>query len=170
MNHTRRDTITGWILVAIQGALIVGIVFAPRNPMFDGGRGVDAAAWGLIGVGAVLGLWGFLHLGDGLTPLPLPNGAVGLVTSGPYRIMRHPIYTAVMLGMAGIAFRTRSPIPIGLAVVLMVYLGLKARWEERHLLSRFDGYASYAATTPRFLPLRLGNWGKRPGSGRRHYG
>jgi len=39
--------------------------------------------------------------------------------------------------------------------VLVLLLTLKARWEETHLTRRFEGYADYAARTPRFVPVRL---------------
>lgn len=163
--HSRRDTLIGWGLVAIQLAFIAAIVLVPRDAAFDGGVIIDIAASALIATAALLGLWGFRHLGSGLTPLPLPNGAVDLVTVGPYRWVRHPIYTAVVLGMAGIALRTRTPLAIGLAAGLAVFLWLKARWEEQHLRDEFDGYEAYAKTTSMFLPTRLPDRAGRPGSG-----
>jgi len=134
--------------------LIGGIVLVPRDAVFDGGVGIDGLSWLLIGVAGLLAAWALRHLGSGLTPLPLPNGSVDLITSGPYRWMRHPIYTAVMVGMSGIALRTRSWVPLALTAALVAFLGLKARWEERHLETGFPGYAEYAKTTARFVPIR----------------
>jgi protein-S-isoprenylcysteine O-methyltransferase Ste14 len=170
MAHSRRDTVTGWILVGVQFAFIAAIVLVPRDAAFDGGRAVDIVAWGLITVAVALGLWGFRHLGDGLTPLPLPNGSVDLVTSGPYGWIRHPIYTAVIIGMAGIAIRSRTPAALGLAVGLAVFLGLKARWEETHLRAEFPGYSEYTDTTSMFVPLRPRSRDGRPGSEAAHDG
>ena len=154
MSHSPRDRVIGWILVAIQAGLIGGIVLVPRDAAFDGGASIDWLSWLLIGVAGLLGVWALRHLGSGLTPLPLPNGSVDLITSGPYRWMRHPIYTAVMVGMSGIALRTRSWVPLALAAALVVFLGLKSRWEERHLEAGFPGYSDYAETTARFVPIR----------------
>jgi protein-S-isoprenylcysteine O-methyltransferase Ste14 len=39
--------------------------------------------------------------------------------------------------------------------MLVLLLAVKARWEETRLTQRFEGYASYAARTPRFIPIRL---------------
>lgn len=165
MNHTRRDIAIAWVLVGIQFLFIGAIVLVPRDAAFDGGVAVDIAAWVLVGFAALLGVWGFRNLGDGLTPLPLPNGAVELVTSGPYRWIRHPIYAAVIVGMAGIALRTRTPLAIGLVAGLAVFLWLKARWEEGHLRTGFPGYEGYAAATAMFLPIRPRNRDRRPGTG-----
>jgi protein-S-isoprenylcysteine O-methyltransferase Ste14 len=163
MNHSRRDTLIGWALVGIQLLFIGAIVLVPRDAAFDGGVATDGAAWALIGLAGMLGVWGFRHLGDGLTPLPLPNGAVDLVTSGPYRWMRHPIYTAVMVGMGGIALRTRTPLVIAIAVGLAAFLWFKARWEEGHLRDGFPGYVEYAHRTAMFVPLRPPRRAGRPG-------
>ena len=149
---TIRDRVVAWTLVAVQGILIVAIVIIPRRHAWDYNGVVNAVALGGIGLAAILGLWAAWHLGSGLTPLPLPNGAVDLVVRGPYRWVRHPIYTAVIIGMAGIALRSRTPIVIGLAGALAVFLALKARWEETHLRSAFPGYQEYQSRTGRLLP------------------
>lgn len=165
MQHSTRDTTIGWALVAIQGVFIAAIVLLPRRPAFDGGPAIDGVAAALVVGGGLLGLWSFRHLGRGLTPTPLPNGAVGLVTSGPYRWVRHPIYTAVIAAMGGIALRTRSVGPMLAAGGLAAFLAAKARWEERHLLAGFEGYAAYAAHTPRFLAIRPTGMGPSAGPG-----
>lgn len=152
--HSLRDRLIAWVLVLVQFGFIGGIVLVPRDAAFDGGIVVDVVAWGLVAIAGALGLWAFRHLGDGLTPVPLPNGAVELVTTGPYRWIRHPMYTAVILGIGGIALRTRTPLAIALAGGLALFLWAKAEWEERHLRAHFEGYADYAGRTGRFLPVR----------------
>jgi protein-S-isoprenylcysteine O-methyltransferase Ste14 len=153
MDHARRDEIIGWVLVAVQAVLIAAVILLPRDAAWDGPGWLEAAAWAAIAIAAVLGTWSALHLGTGLTPLPLPNGAVDLVTRGPYRWIRHPIYTAVSLGVGAIAIRTRTPMVIATAAALILFLAFKARWEERHLMRVFPGYEDYAARTGRFVPL-----------------
>jgi protein-S-isoprenylcysteine O-methyltransferase Ste14 len=149
---TQHDRIIAWTLVAGQGILIVAIVIIPRRHAWDYNGVVNAGALGGVGVAAMLGLWAVRHLGSGLTPLPLPNGAVDLVVRGPYRWVRHPIYTAVIIGLTGIAVRSRTPAAIAVAVLLAAFLAIKARWEEIHLQSAFPGYREYQKTTGRLLP------------------
>lgn len=105
-----------------------------------------------IAIALVLGLWAARWLGKGLTPLPLPNGRVDLVTSGPYRWMRHPMYAAVILGMAGVAVRSGSWWSAAAWFGLVILLTIKSRWEERHLEAEFPGYPDYRRRTGRFLP------------------
>ena len=77
-----------------------------------------------------------------------------LVQSGPYRIVRHPIYLAMMglLVATGIAFGTL--LGIGLAVGSYLWgTWLRVRFEERLLLAKFgDNYARYAQEVPAILP------------------
>lgn len=152
MDHNLRNRTIGWGLVAIQAALIGAAVLIPRDPAWEGHQWLTVIGWGLIGVAFVVGGWGALHLGSGLTPLPLPNGATDLVTRGPYRWIRHPIYTAVIMGVAGIALRSRTPAVLGVAAALGGFLWFKARWEEQHLSEAFPGYAEYTSHTGGFVP------------------
>jgi len=140
-----------WLFVVAQMALIVAVVVAPGNH-WDVPRISRHASWVIVGIAAVLGLWAARWLGRGLTPLPLPNGRVDLVTGGPYRWVRHPMYTAVMLGMGGIAIRSGSWWSCAFAAALVALFAVKARWEERHLVAAFPGYQEYRERTGRFVP------------------
>ena len=80
---------------------------------------------------------------------PTPGG---LVTSGPYRYFRHPIYAAILYFLwAGVAahFSIRSVL-IGLAATAM--LGLRIRSEEVLLEAAYPEYAAYSSRTARVLP------------------
>jgi len=148
----RRRTVVAWTFVAVQAILLVGIVAAPRDKAWQVNEPIRVAGLGMLLVGTAIGLWAAARLGRGFTPSPLPNGAIELVTRGPYRWVRHPMYTAVMLLATGIAIRAGSVAVAAQTIALVVLFNVKARWEERQLATTFPGYLAYQASTPRFVP------------------
>jgi protein-S-isoprenylcysteine O-methyltransferase Ste14 len=78
--------------------------------------------------------------------------AGGLVTRGPYRFIRHPIYSAVVLFSFAGAFAHASVPAVGLAFVVLLGALVRMLLEERLLLARYPEYADYAARTKRMLP------------------
>jgi protein-S-isoprenylcysteine O-methyltransferase Ste14 len=92
--------------------------------------------------GALLALWPLWQLRWAFSVEPQ---ARELVTSGPYRFARHPIYAAYTLVNAGLWLR-HPTLPFGTVLLAwFVLLGLRIRYEERVLLSAFPAYAAYRA-------------------------
>lgn len=145
---------TGWALVAVQVALFVALAVTsaqgrtdwPSPPLV---RGLAAVC--TLG-GLVVVAIASLQLGRALTATPVPNGRGALRTGGLYGVVRHPIYSGVLLVVVGLAVRSASWISALLAAITIVFFHAKARWEEARLAEEFDGYAAYAAATPRFVP------------------
>jgi len=83
---------------------------------------------------------------------PTPRSGGALVTSGPYRWIRHPMYTSVLLGAAGAAVMSHQFLDVLLWLALLVVLAAKAAIEERALMVRFPSYQDYKTQTTRFVP------------------
>lgn len=78
-----------------------------------------------------------------------------LVTSGPYRLIRHPIYSGVLLMIIGTAVGI-TPLWWLVAAAAGFYFVHSARAEERYMAERFpDTYAAYRARTKMLLPFLL---------------
>jgi protein-S-isoprenylcysteine O-methyltransferase Ste14 len=78
-----------------------------------------------------------------------------LITGGPYRIIRHPIYTGILLAIAGTAL-AESLLWLLPFVVAGVYFSIAARHEERLMLAQFpDQYPAYMKRTKMLLPFIL---------------
>lgn len=81
--------------------------------------------------------------------------AGGLVSSGPYRYLRHPIYAAILYFVwAGVAAHL-SPMSIALALVASALLAVRMRAEEMLLAGTYPEYADYARRTRRVVPFLL---------------
>ena len=77
----------------------------------------------------------------------------GLVTSGPYRFVRHPIYAAILFFVwAGVASQT-TVLSVGLGILVSAATALRIVAEERLVTARYPEYVAYAARTKRVIPF-----------------
>lgn len=86
-----------------------------------------------------------------------------LTTSGPYAYTRNPLYVGSLLLAGGFALAARSPVILGLLVLMFVLIYVPViAGEERYLRQTFEGYADYAHNVPR-LWLRLTPYNRSSG-------
>jgi protein-S-isoprenylcysteine O-methyltransferase Ste14 len=110
----------------------------------------------LLGVelfGLFLGIWAVvsMRMGNfGVTPEPLQGSK--MVSRGPYRLIRHPMYLALLVTTLPLVISYYSPLRLGIWLVLLVNLLLKMRHEETLLSDRFPEYGDYISRTSRILP------------------
>jgi protein-S-isoprenylcysteine O-methyltransferase Ste14 len=110
---------------------------------------VQALADLLIIGGAVCSLVAVSGLGGSFSLMP---EARSLVTSGPYAIVRHPLYVAEMIGIAGLVLQFQQPwaAMLGIAVAALQYW--RTVFEERVLTTAYPEYVAYRTRTRRFIP------------------
>jgi len=140
----------GWFVV--QLALFALILLAPPVPPVTFPLPLRVLGLGLIVVGGVLGTGGVLALGSSLTVFPKPIEGGTLVTTGVYGVVRHPIYTGLILGTLGLGLFRSSLLGIGLAVVLFVFFDLKSRREEKWLIEAYPEYSEYRGRVRKLIP------------------
>jgi protein-S-isoprenylcysteine O-methyltransferase Ste14 len=100
----------------------------------------------------VLMLWARITFGRRSFHASAAPTAGGLVRSGPYRFIRHPIYTAVMFfGWPAVVARP-SAAALGFAVLMSLGALLRMLCEEDLLVRRYPAYVEYARTTKRMIP------------------
>jgi protein-S-isoprenylcysteine O-methyltransferase Ste14 len=98
-------------------------------------------------------IWARITFGRRSFHLAANPTAGGLVTNGPYRYMRHPIYAAVCLfTLAGVAAHLELKAVL-LAGVVIAGAGLRIYCEETLLKSLYPEYLQYAAKTRRVVPF-----------------
>jgi len=141
-----------WSLVAAQFMLLILLGFLPWGSLWA--RGIDTLVIGLtlVVLGVILAVIAGTGLGRALTPTPVPRESAELTTTGIYGLVRHPIYTGLLILGIGLVVIGASVFHLLAWVALLVLLAAKARVEEWMLLDRYDGYASYAARVGRLVP------------------
>lgn len=136
-------------LVALQ-FLLMGLVAARARPADFG-----TAFTVLLAAGSAVGLWALWANRPGnINIRPEPKEGGRLVTHGPYRLVRHPMYLAVLLFTAAFA-AAGDAWQWALWVALAAVLYAKARREERGLALVHPGYADYRARTRAIIPFVL---------------
>lgn len=129
------------------------------NPAWVTWARLPLAAWlRWLGVGVALAMlpaivWLFRTIGANISPRETTREGHRLVTAGPYRYIRHPLYTFGALFYVALALMTALwPVVAVLAVAFGV-LAWRTRKEEQNLIARFgEDYRLYMAQTGRFLP------------------
>ena len=144
--------VVGWAFVAAQAALLLALVLAPGGDAWPTPPWIQALGSVALVLGLVVMVVAGLRLGSGLTATPVPTETARLATGGLYRFVRHPIYSGVLLAVAGITLRSGGAVRLVLALVIVAFFHVKSRWEEARLRERYPDYAAYAERTPRFVP------------------
>ncbi len=147
-----------WYVVA-QVAVVLLILFGPRTWQgwppwrFPEGWPVTVGGLALLLGGGCLALSGIVRLGKALTPLPYPAANAVFRETGPYRIVRHPMYCGVIFAALGWALVSRGWLRIAYVVAGFVFLVFKVRREETWLLARFPEYTAYRRRVRKLIPF-----------------
>jgi len=108
----------------------------------------------LEGAAGLLGLWAIFTMGiDNFNVTPDVKPRARLVTSGPYRYIRHPMYTALLVGGLALVLDMLSPPRMVLWLVLFVDLMIKLNYEEQLLSRDLEGYSAHMRRTKRLIPF-----------------
>jgi len=142
----------GWVL--IQFPLLV---FAYLIPQWTGGAfGLDRPLqWlgvSLLALGSVLAALGMAALGRYLTPFPRPPAKARFRRTGAYGLVRHPIYSGIVLAATGWSLLWLSLAGVVFALILGVFFDSKAAREEAWLQRKFKPYRSYQRRVKKLIP------------------
>ena len=136
-------------LPTLPGGFLCGRVF----------QGTEITYWSGVVVlvaGLVFSIWARVHIGRNWSGIVTLKQDHELIQSGPYRLVRHPIYTGLLLGFIGTAIARDEW--RGWLAVLMVLAALwrKLRLEERWLTEQFgDAYRQYRSEVAALIPYLL---------------
>jgi len=106
--------------------------------------------------GLLFAVWARVHLGKNWSQSVTIKQDHELITTGPYAVVRHPIYTGMLTGFLGSAIAISQVRGLVGFVLVFVVLWLKLRMEEQWMRSQFgETYAAYAHHTAALVPYLL---------------
>ncbi len=150
-----------WELWVYRVAITLGAIllfyssyrFELLTEIWHVGDGIAYALAGLTLAGILFAWWARLHLGRLWSSAITRKEDHELVNSGPYAVVRHPIYSGLIVAiLATAAAQATVPAMIG-ATVVVLGLWLKARAEEHFLMQEISDYRAYRRRVPMLVPL-----------------
>lgn len=139
------------------------IAYSSRMRAIFGGGGpltwsfplaIDWLLTGLVALGLAFTWWARLTLGDLWSSAVTRKEAHVVVRAGPYRLVRHPIYTGLIFALLSLAVQIGRPAAVIGALLMAVGFSMKARLEERFLSAELgEAYADFRKATPMLIPF-----------------
>ncbi len=146
------------VALAFYGGMLAYLVYPPAL----GWAAVELPPWlrwigaGMVATGAALALWARSSLAGSSTLTAVPREDAELVTAGPYRWVRHPVYAAGLLLIPGATLLSANLFIFLSGLAVMIVLLVRTRREEALLVEKFGAaYLAYMERTGRLIPLRI---------------
>ena len=142
--------------IAFRALFFAGVLMFPLGRAVAPGATIGGGAVGAVVAwfGILLRWWSFLTLGRYFTVVLRTSTDQPVVERGPYRFLRHPSYTGLLLALAGVGLILQNAVSAvgatGLVLIAVIY---RIRIEERALSATLgDRYREFAAGRARLIP------------------
>ena len=155
-----RTRLIGWVLVGVQALLLVLFVLLPkRRSLFAPPDFLDVLGIILMIAGLAVVIVSIVSLGAALTPTPVPQESAALRTNGIYALVRHPVYSGILVAALGFTLAVGSIWQVAMWLALAAFFYAKAFWEDRLLADKHGvAWFDYADHVSSFIPRF---WGSR---------
>jgi len=123
--------------------------------LWQSGRAVDTAMIAAAAAGFAFTWWARLHIGRLWSSSVTRKSNHQIIDTGPYGIVRHPIYSGITLAAFATAVMRGTPLAFAGAAIMTAGWYVKARLEERFLRAQLgaDRYGAYASRVPMLIPF-----------------
>jgi len=138
----------GKILVTIQFSCLAMLA------IFTKWQSLPWWSFVLMALSGFLAFWAMATMKPGnfnVVPTPVDNGI--LISGGPYKVIRHPMYTSIFIFASALLAGQFDFIKLGISLVLVAGLVVKMLFEEDLLCSHFPAYKEYMTKTKRVIPF-----------------
>jgi protein-S-isoprenylcysteine O-methyltransferase Ste14 len=147
-SHNEAGLGVGWVIA--QGVLVVFFVVAliagERLQGFDGIVYLQSAGLLIALFGSFVSIWTAVQHGSRLSPFPKPVEDAVLIETGPYRFVRHPMYSGIIAFVLGCSVAYLVPAAMLTAPAFFVFFLAKTGHEEQLLADAVPGYRAYRST------------------------
>lgn len=135
-------------LVSIQfGSLFLIILLGKLNHSF-------LILWVVQLFSVFLGLWAIYSMGlRNVSVSPMVKQGAILIKNGPYKLIRHPMYTAIFLFVIPLVIIDPNAFRLIFGSLLFANMMVKLHFEEKLLSTSFDGYIEYKKHTYKIIPF-----------------
>jgi protein-S-isoprenylcysteine O-methyltransferase Ste14 len=143
-----------YFVMIAAGIVLLYAVYPVRQPALW--KVTPWLGWSMVGLtaaGIAFAWWARIALGRLWSGGIERMAAHRVVDTGPYALVRHPIYTGLIAGATALAVLQAKPWAIAGAALFSLGFILKARVEERFLEKEIGGYEEYRRRVPMILPL-----------------
>lgn len=144
MNDKQRSA----VLVTIQFIVLIALLVTTKQWHFS------TISITLLFLSAALMFWAMLVMSKSrlrVQPIPAPDAT--MIIAGPYRFIRHPMYSSLLLGSAGLLIMYFSLFRLLLVLILIIDLLFKLNFEEQLLTRKFSNYSYYKTISKRLIPF-----------------
>ena len=142
----------GLLLVVLQVSLIVVLLVLPQGQDWVVPGWVEVVLGLFSFMGLVLGVLFYFSLEGARSVLPAPKETGKLKTTGAYSVIRHPIYSLILVIGTSVVIQHQSLVKIVVWLLLLSVLWIKANFEESLLRKKFPEYSDYALKVGKFVP------------------
>ncbi|QKS72255.1 isoprenylcysteine carboxylmethyltransferase family protein [Paenalkalicoccus suaedae] len=144
-----------WILISVIAVVAISLVSREFGILATEQAGIQTIGVVLVGLGIFLRYWGIMELGKQFTRDVQVRDGDKLVSKGPYRILRHPLYTGLFSIVLGFSVYTGSILGVVTALLFFTPLLLRRmQLEENMLIGAFGPeYKTWRESRYRLFPF-----------------